>query len=140
MSESKSETAQFLVADREGFEQLLLRLYGYKFDLQTEVSYSKGGERAYAEFFQNNVMVGSQLGLLGEAIINVDLMIRFSSSTEGAEWWAEISLRWQHPSGSNGYSIGNAWYNINRDTNYPNTVVSLPTKHGVFVVRKIDRR
>ena len=135
-----------ILKKKETLEKLLLRYYGYKFNLEVEEVEKKNGD-VYIQFFQAHVMTGSQLGILGETIINVDFLITlFPYEVKEKEvdkygniipvgalkWWGTINLQWQHPTGSNGHDIGDIRY-------YDNDPIDFNMERRDFTIIKTRR-
>lgn len=134
-----------LAANKDLLEELLGKVYGHKFSLEHgfRTRSSRSPEsllHRWIEFSQPWVMSGTQLGLLGEAIVRVNLDIQLSptySDTNGMWWWGPISLRWEHPDGgTNGQTIGQVWFWPEK---YQQMGTAIKTDKGQFVIERSSR-
>ena len=108
---------------------------GFKFDLAIESFTLTSGPRGpRVVISQKHVQTGSQIGLLGKAIYNVDFNLSLQPSTNRDEplfWWGSMDLDWYHPNGGhNGQTIGDVRY-LPYETDY----IDMRNVKGVFQIK-----
>lgn len=121
MKHMVNEQIALIRGKKHQLEALLLKTYGQKFDLMDTFNDHevRVGSKQMIPFEQESVITGNQLGILGAAIYNVNLLIHLYYVEATNIWTGGIDLRWYHPDGGqNGHTIGWVMYKYNDDQTY----------------------